>query len=111
MLGFEVRVNGSNKRAAPHNGVVTIVFTRVKKDQRDETDVNFGGYDSKSQESTVWYFETLKEGDSVTVQVVDVDRNSEPKSVKRLNPDQTVLEGKLRAYNALKKELEEAGAI
>jgi hypothetical protein len=111
MLGFELTVNGTTKRAAPHNGVVTINFTRVKKDDRDEIDVNFGGYESKSQEHCVWYFESLREGDSVIVKVIDVDLNSEPKSITKLNPAEAVLEGKLRSYRALKNELEAAGMI
>ena len=111
MIGFELLINGVVKQAALNHGVTAITITKVKDLKRNETNIIFSGMDNGKHQNLTWLFSNLKENDTITITVKDINENSKPEKVEQLNVEDKILEGKLRAYNALKKELESQGHI
>ncbi len=64
-----------------------------------------------SQENITWLKSDLTENDTVIIKIKDIEVNSIPDSVEKLNRENSILEGKLKAYLALKNELEDKGLI
>lgn len=111
MIGFEIKINSELKRASLDNGIVSINLNRIKTNSQDKIDLSFGGYNPDTEESYKWVETPLKAGDKIMIEIKEIKNTSEPIEVKKINPDKTVLQGKLRAYNSLKLELEKEGLI
>ena len=113
MIGFELNIKGEIISAALENGVVSIIATKVLSEMMDSIDLDFAGLNTthtEYDESIDWYKTNLKEGDEFTVKVKNIVKNSKPKEIRKKKRN-SIIERKLKSYNALKKELEEKGFI
>lgn len=111
MVGFEVTWNDSVTKLGVETGVTSLIFTRVKTVDRDQVDINGGGINSDLNEKIIWIAESLKVGDKFMVEVKEITEVSNPVKKELLNSNNEILQGKLRSYLAIKKELEENGLI
>ena len=111
MIGFELVINGLSTLGGIDRGVTSINVNRVKDDERDEIDLFFGGFDTSSQQNKRWLMKDLKVGDEFVIKVVDISNQSTPDKIENVNQGDLLIDGKLRAYLALKKYLELAGVI
>ena len=111
MKGFELNINGQIKVAALDKGNVSIITSRTVKNENEITNLIFSGLNYETNERFEWYRSSLDIGDEFTVKVIDVSNNSEPIKTEIVKPNSLIIEGKLRAYNSLKKELETLGVI
>lgn len=111
MIGFEIYINSETKKASLENGILSINLNRIKTTDQDKIDFSFGGYDPDSDKSFKWIEKSLSEGDKITIEVKIIEENSNPIEIKKRIPSDVMTEGKLRAYYALKKELEEKGLV
>lgn len=111
MVGFEVTWNGTVTKLGVENGVTSLIFTRVKTVDRDQVDINVGGINSDLNEKIVWIAGSLTVGDKFMVEVKEITEVSNPVKRELLNSNNEILQGKLRSYLAIKKELEENGLI
>ncbi|MFT7197134.1 MAG: hypothetical protein ACI83W_001501 [Marinoscillum sp.] len=111
MIGFELNINSELRRASLENGIVSINVNRIKTIEQDKIDLSFGGYNPDTDENYKWVETPLKIGDKIIIEIKDIEDNSTAIEVKKRIPTDTIIEGKLRAYNALKRELEEEGLI
>ncbi len=113
MIGFELDINGEKIAAALDSGSVAIIATKVSTQRSDSIELSFTGLnlsESEYDESIEWYNTKLKIGDEFMIKVKNVLENSLPKEIRKLNRV-SIMERKLKAYQELKKELEEQGVI
>ncbi len=111
MIGFELTINGIKKQAVLKNGVTSIIINRIITKEKDEINLDFGGFNSETNESIKFYRSSLKLNDEISIIVKDISSNSKPEKIEKIDPNQTILEGKLKAYKNLKKELTREGLI
>ncbi|GIV36407.1 MAG: hypothetical protein KatS3mg032_0786 [Cyclobacteriaceae bacterium] len=111
MIGFELTINNVKKSASLNNGIISIILNRVKLPERDEIDIRFTGLDMNTQERIDWLTANITKNDKVIIEIKDIEENSTPQSIKKQDEENLILDGKLRAYKALKKELEIKGLI
>ncbi|WP_296623392.1 hypothetical protein [Marivirga sp.] len=111
MIGFELSINGIKKQAVLENGVTSIIINRIITKEKDEINLDFVGFDSETNESIKFHKRSLKLNDKITITVKDISSNSKPEKIKKIDPNQTILEGKLKAYKNLKEELTNEGLI
>jgi hypothetical protein len=112
MTGFELTINNKKITAALDDGSVLIILNRVLMDNRDEIDISFVGFDKDKEEEIQWLVESLKEGDTITVEVKEVVENSKPEKVKKLGKEEDfILQAKYNTFLKLQKELEEQGYL
>jgi len=110
MEALKVTTNNKTKTATIDNGTISIIVTQKKNKDKIETDLSFSGID-KENNSYQWIHQTLKLEDKIEICLVETDELSKPIKERKINPDNTILEGKIKAYNMLKKDLEDQGVI
>ena len=111
MIGFKVKVNLETKKAFLNNGIVSINLNQLKQNEQERSSIDFGGYDPETSTRYKWIDKKLVVGDKIVIEVAEILESSDPLEVIKIDSKDTVIEGKLRAYNALKKELEQEGLI
>jgi hypothetical protein len=111
MIGFELTVNGIATTGALDAGVTSINVNRVKNSEKDEIDIFFGGFDMVNQKNIRWLFKSLSIEDRIVIQIKDIQESSFPEKIESINQNALLIDGKMRAYLELKKELEQEGLI
>lgn len=111
MKGFELSINRQKITATLEKGSFSIMASRMVNDDEEISQLVFSGFNPKSQEHHTWYKKKLEIGDEFSIKVIDVSHNSNPIHIEQKSSDSIIIEGKLKAYNALKKELENKGLI
>lgn len=111
MIGFEVKSGDELMTAALENGVVSVIFSRLKNGERDEIQLSVNGLNIEKQENYKWLFKDLLVGEEFKIKVVDLVDSSNPINVEHYPIEKLILDDKLRRYQNLKKELEELGLI
>jgi len=91
MIAFEVTVNGKRVCTAGLDrlGVISTTLTYVQRKDKAELDFNVGGllsHQKEGDEYVTWIKETLKPGDSITIQIVEAAESNEPKERRREAP-------------------------
>lgn len=113
MIGFELNMNGEKIEAVLESGTVAIIVTKVSTQHTDSIELSFTGLnlsESEFDESIEWYDSKLKISDEFMIKVKNAIENSIPKKIRKVNRV-SIMERKLKAYQELKKELEEQGVI
>ncbi len=111
MIGFELAIQNEKMTAALEEGVVSVIFSRIKTGERDEIHLGVSGLNLKNQENHQWISRKLRLGEEIIVKVVGLENPSDPVSIEHYPIEKALLEDKLMRYQNLKKELEEAGLI
>ncbi|WP_035467675.1 hypothetical protein [Algoriphagus mannitolivorans] len=111
MQGIELIKGEERITGLIESGVVSLNLTVVSSNEKEEIFLNLSGRNATTNERLVWKEEELKIGDDFVVKIVDNGESSTPIKIDSSAPDDLILQGKLRAYSALKKELEQAGLI
>jgi hypothetical protein len=111
MIGFEIENKNEKMTAALNVGVVSIIFTRVKNMDRDEVQLSVSGLNIEKQENYKWLFRNLLLGEEFKIKVIELEDSSNPLKVEHYPMEKLILDDKLKRYQNLKKELEEAGLI
>ncbi|MDX5339813.1 MAG: hypothetical protein LPK25_12340 [Cyclobacteriaceae bacterium] len=111
MQGFELIKGEERITGLIESGVVSLNLTAVTSNEKNEFFLNFSGRNVATNERLVWLEGALKIGDEIVVRVIEKEESSLPLMIENSNPDDLILQGKLRAYSVLKKELQEAGLI
>jgi hypothetical protein len=111
MLGFEVNINGNKSKATLAEGVTTILIDLIRTEEKNEMKMSFSGFDHKLNERYIYLDSPLNISDQIIVTVKNIEENSEPLKVIKINPEESIIDGKLRAYRMLKQELERDGLI
>lgn len=111
MTGFELNINGIKKQAVLEHGITSIIINRIITNEKDEFNLSFSGFNHKTNESLVFYESSLKLDDRIKITVKEISSNSKPEKVKKVEPNNSIIEGKLKAYNNLKEELTKEGLI
>jgi hypothetical protein len=111
MIGFEIEIKNEKIFAALEDGVVSVIFTRIKDAKRDEIRLEIGGLNISSQENYNWLSENVSLGEEFTVRAIELNDSSKPLSVEHYPLEKLILDDKLKRYQNLKKELKEAGLI
>lgn len=111
MSGFRLKINNTVREVAVDNGIVSIVLNRIKHINRDEVNINVGGLDLEKEQDMNWLDQALSNGDVITIEVANVNESDTPARVQKHDIEDLVLEAKLKAYQALKKELESEGLL
>lgn len=111
MIGFELKNDDKKILVGVEEGNTTIIFSRVKNQNMDEIHLHIGGTDKAKSRSITWMSEDLSIDDKFVIKVSDFSSPTSPIKENDIKLTDLVIEGKLRAYFGLKKELEEAGLI
>ena len=111
MLGFQLELNDETIQAVLEQGVTTVILHRIAFENRDEIELRFTGFDAREHVNYTWLTKKLSNNDTISIRVSDISSNSEPIIKQQNDPEDVVLQGKLKAYHELKKELEEKGLI
>jgi hypothetical protein len=111
MIGFEIEHKNEKMTAALNVGVVSIIFTRVNNMDRDEVQLSVSGLNIEKQENYKWLFRNLLLGEEFKIKVIEFEDSSNPLKVEHYPMEKLILDDKLKRYQNLKKELEEAGLI
>lgn len=111
MIGFRIKSKNEKMTAALEKGVVSVICTRVKNMERDEIQLSVSGLDIEKQENYKWLFRNLHLGEEINIKVIELDDSSNPNKVEHYPMEKLILDDKLKRYQNLKKELEEAGLI
>lgn len=111
MIGFELKNSKGKVLAAVEEGVVSLIFTRVSNQEKNELSLTLGGSDKANSKNLTWISRNLDLGEEFSIKVANFNAPSKPVKSTDLKSNDILLQGKLRAYYGLKKELEEAGLI
>ncbi|MFN4000021.1 hypothetical protein [Algoriphagus sp.] len=111
MIGFELKSSKENLVAGLQEGVTSIIFTRVKSENQDFLDLSFSGLNIEKQENYQWLSRQLEVGEEFVLKVVKIEESSNPEKTGYYPIEKALLEDKLKRYQNLKKELEDAGLI
>lgn len=110
MIGLELNINNDRTTVATQKGVITVNLSHVINEEENTLDLNVRGYNPDKKEHYSWKYLEMKKGDQVIIKVKEIDEISPPDDVKEvISSEDVILEGKLKAFNALKKDLQEAG--
>jgi len=111
MIGFEIKSKNEKMTVALEKGVVSVIFTRVKNMERDEIQLSATGLNIEKQENYKWLFRNLQLGEEINIKVIELENSSDPIKVENYPMEKLILDDKLKRYQNLKRELEEAGLI
>jgi len=111
MIGFELKSQKENISAGVEEGVTSVIFTRICSSERDEIHMVLGGTDKAQSKNLTWISRNILPGEEFVIKVSEFKIVSKPLKCIEMNSDNLILEGKLRAYHGLRKELEAAGMI
>lgn len=111
MIGFEVGFRNEKMTAALEEGVVSIIFTRIKNGERDEVHLDVSGLNTNTQENYKWLSRNISLGEEFNVRAIELNDSSKPLNVEHYPLEKLILDDKLKRYQNLKKELEEIGLI
>ena len=79
--------------------------------ERDEIQLSVSGLNIDKQENYKWLFKNLLVGEEFKIKVIELDDSSNPIKVEHYPMEKLILDDKLKRYQNLKKELEEASLI
>lgn len=105
MKGFELIYNDQKVKASIESGIVSIFLSSIDNAIR----LDFRGLDNNSNQHLTWFESAVKDGDKITINVVEV--NHVTKVIKFKPSKKNSLENKLIEYRGLKKYLEKEGLI
>ncbi len=115
MIGFEINIKGTTIFSGLENGVASIIATQISKNDTLSIDLNVSGLDTSDEnikKHIYWLDCPLKEGDSFTVNIKEIQEVSTPIDIKPTELNQEEENKKdLERYYALKKKLEDKGLI
>ncbi|MGM0580194.1 MAG: hypothetical protein ACQETL_05915 [Bacteroidota bacterium] len=111
MIGFELNINGIKKQAILENGITSIIIDRIITKEKNEINLSFTGFNHRTNESLIFHESSLKIGNEINILIKEVSSNSKPQTVKKIEPNESIIEGKLKAYKNLKAELTKEGLI
>ncbi len=110
MIGFEVKIDDQIIDAALEKGVVSVIMTRLKKEDTDYVSIDISGLNTETEDRYRWAAQDLKVGDSINILVKNVSKHSLPE-IKKSDPEETKNANKVKYFHALQKELMEKGLI
>jgi hypothetical protein len=107
MKGFVVKCKGEVIKMGVNEGTSTIhVF-----DQNGTSQSYIGLLDNSSNETRIWHnFKTLDKDVSLEVELVELEENSPPSEIVKMEP-QPAAKSKLEMYLELEKTLKEKGLL
>jgi hypothetical protein len=111
MIGFEVKINDQIIDAAIKNGVVSVIFTRIKNKDQDDIYLDISGLNSDTDENPRWMMQNLKVGDTISVLVKEMSKPSKYE-IRKWDTDEEMRNArKVERFHSLQKELQEKGLI
>lgn len=111
MIGFEIKSEKENLKAGLEEGVVSVIFTRVKNEEIDRMDLSISGLTMEKEENHKWIDRDLTIGEKFKIKVVEISNASPSQKLQRAPLEKLSVDDKLRKYLKLKKELEARGLI
>lgn len=111
MIGFEIKSQKESLIAALKDGAVSVIFSRISTDKKNEIHLSVGGLDIEKEEDHNWVSRNLELGEEFIVRIVEISDSSKPLKVGHYPIEKLLLEDKFKRYQNLKKELEEAGLV
>lgn len=116
MQGLEIKKNGKYLCRAgldEENGVLTCIVDIVKRigESKEELNLNIGGLNSRTRQQVRWLAEPLKQGDTISVEVID-ENYDPPTQITGPDSDQflseeEILKKKIEYFYQLKQELKD----
>lgn len=110
MVGFRIKIKNKTVDASIKRGVLTIVLTNHRVNDKDNIVLEFSGFDVEKNEHITWVEESLNLGDNFNIEIKDIELNSSSLDI-RSNDEIGSDENKLKTYKKLRKELKDKGLI
>lgn len=112
MPGLKINFQGDTYIASINeDGILTLIINLQLKDQNLSPDIQLTSYTTSNGVRSTWLNQQVDTGDRFYVEVVDDISPTKPKKVEVIDSEDTILQGKIRAYHMIKKELEALGHI
>lgn len=85
MIGFELKINGETITGAVEEGVFSVILTSVVEKGINSINLDFTGLDlgdTKVHKMIDWHKSHLKNGDEISIKIIDVSEISAPQKIR-----------------------------